>query len=334
MSCDDDDEPQLPKGDYENGIIISGEGTGASSPSITYVSDDFATVEHQIYNKVNSKEFGTYLQSVAFDNERAFIVTDNQNTITVVDRYTFEELGTITTDLATPRYMTVVDEKGYVTNWGTTGAYVAEIDLTSYTVLSKTTISFGPERIIADGGKLYVSHKGGYGTNNVISVIDIASKVVTEITVQDNPDELFIDNSGDLVVLSEGAVQYDASWSVIGNTIGAISKINTTTNTVDSEITFEEGVHPSLLASNGSDLYYAIGSKVFKMSSSDTALPTAEFIDTSAGYLYGMAVNNNNLFILDASFTAQSTMDIYSISSGAKTTSVAAPVAASKIYFN
>ncbi|SDW88460.1 hypothetical protein SAMN05444411_102383 [Lutibacter oricola] len=334
VSCDDDDEPQLPKGDYENGLIISGEGSGAGSGSVTFVSDDFSTVEHQIYNKVNTKEFGTYLQSVAFDDDRAFIVTDNQNTITVVNRYTFEELGTIVTGLATPRFVTVVGDKAYATNWGTTGAFVSEIDLNTYTVSSTISISTGPERIIAESGKLYVSHKGGWGSNNIISVIDISSKAVSEITVQDKPDEMFIDNSGDLVVLSEGAVQYDASWNVVGNTIGAISKINTTTNTVETEITFSEGVHPTLLVSDGSDLYYAIGSKVYKMSSSASALPTTEFVDTSAGYLYGIAVNNENLFTLDASFTAQSTMDIYSLSSGTKTTSVAAPIGASKIYFN
>lgn len=334
VSCDNDDDPILPKGDYENGILISGEGSGAGAPSITYVSNDFSTVEHQIYKNVNSKDFGNFLQSVTFDYERAFVVTDNQNTITVVDRYTFEELGTITTGLETPRYMTVVGDKGYATNWGTMGAFVAEIDLNTYSVTSTTSISYGPERIVADGGKLYVSHKGGWGSHNVISVIDIATKAVTEITVQDKPDELFIDNSGDLVVLSEGAVQYDGSWNVIGNTIGAISKINTSTNTVESEITFEEGVHPSQLVSDGSYFYYSIGSKVYKMSTTATTLPTEEFIDTSAGYLYGIAVNSGNLYVLDASFTAQSKLDVYSLSSASRTTTVAAPIGASKIYFN
>jgi len=223
-SCNGDSNDE-PKGDYENGILISGEGSGAGTGSISFVSDDYEIVENLIYQKVNLVELGTYLQSMAFDNDNAYTVVDNQNTVTVVDRYTFEKIGAITEELATPRYMTTADNKGYVTNWGTTQAYVSVYDLSTYDFIKKINIGSGPERIIESNGKLYVSHKGGYGSNNIISVIDIATDDVQEITVSDNPDEMYFNNNGQLVVLSEGAVQYDASWSVVGNTIGSITTI-------------------------------------------------------------------------------------------------------------
>lgn len=336
VSCDDDDELELPKGDYENGIIISGEG-GANG-SVYYVSDDYATTESLIYKKVNNEDLGHYLQSIAFDNSNAYILVDNVNTITVVDRYTFLKKGTINTGLLNPRYMTVANGMGYATNWGSTidatDDYVAIIDLDSYTVTSTIPVGNGPERIVIKDGKLYVSHKGAYTTNNKVTVIDIASKATLEIEVKDNPDELFFDNSGHLVVLSEGNTIYDSSWNVIGQTQSAISKINTSTNNIDEEIVFPEGLNPTLLVTHGTNMYYNLGSKIFKLGNSDSSLPSTEFIDTEAAYLYGMEVNDESLFILDASFSQESKLDIYNLATKEKTISAAAPISASKIYFN
>lgn len=337
ISCDDDDEPQLPKGDYENGIIVSGEG--GTTGSVYYLSDDYATIESQIYNKVNSEDLGSYLQSIAFDDTRAFIVVDNQNTITVVDRYTFEKEASISTDLMLPRYMTVYEGIGYATNWGSTADdsddFVAVIDLSTYQVTSTISVGNGPERIVAENGKLYVSHKGAWSTNDIVSVIDIASKGVSEITVKDNPDELFIDNNGDLVVLCEGlTISYNDDWSPKEKSPVSITKINTTTNTVDSEIIFGADQYPSLLTYDGSDYFYNLGSMIYKLDDSATALPTSELLDTGASNLYGLAVENDILYTLDANFSAESSMDIYDISTKLKTNSVAAPIGASKIYFN
>lgn len=336
ISCNDDDDIIEPKGDYENGIIVSGEG-GASG-SVYYVSNDYATTESLIYKKVNEADLGTYLQSIAFDDSRAFIIVDNQNTITVVDRYTFQKVGEITLGLALPRFMVVKGDTGYATNWGSTSDdsddFVAVIDLNTNEVTSTISVANGPERIVEKNGKLYVSHKGAYTTNNIVTVIDIATKATIEIIVKDNPDELFFDSSDRLIVLSQGRTIYDASWNVIGQTSASISKINTSTNTVVAELVFPNGQNPSLMIQDNSTIYYNLGSKVYKMDDSAMVLPTTEFLDTAAGYFYGMAVKNDNLYVIDVSFSAESSMDIYSVSTKAKTTSVSAPVGASKIYFN
>ena len=325
-SCESDDSVTLPKGVYDNGILVSGE-----AGSIYYVSNDSLKVKSEKSSYLIKKDLGQYLQSMAFDKNNAYIMVDNQNTVTVVDRYTFNEVALIKTDIIGPRYMTVVGNVGYVTCWGDanlmTDDYIAVVDLTSYTVISTIPVSGGVERIIEKNGKLYVSHKGGYGTNNIVTVYDIATTTKTEITVKDNPDELFFDNSGNLVVLSGGV-----EWGV--ETIAAISKINISTNTVISEIVFAAGVHPTTLINSSTNLYYNVGSKVYEMSQTATTLPTAELVDTSAGYLYEIAVENDNLYILDANFTKESTMSIYSLSTKLKTISVAAPIGASKIYFN
>lgn len=339
VSCNDDDEPQLPKGDYENGVLVSGEGSGAGAGSVYFYADDYITTEKQIYKKVNGIELGTYLQSMAFDDSRAYIVVDNQNTVTVINRYTFEKLGAITTGLEVPRYMTVYNGKGYITNWGNTtddsDDYIAVVDLTTYEVTSTVSVGNGPERIIADNGKLYVSHKGAWTTNNIISVIDTNSLTTTEITVNDNPDELFIDNSGHLIVLCEGlTLSYNPDWTPSAKTPVSITKINTSTKEIISEITFGAGQYPSLLTMYDDDYYYNLGSKIYKINSAATSLPTAELVDTQFGNLYGIAVNEGQLFALNASYTAESDLNIYNAESKSLIQSFKAPIGASKIYFN
>ncbi|WP_372800429.1 YncE family protein [Lutibacter sp.] len=338
VSCtNDDDDVQEPKGAYENGILISGEG--GPSGSIYYVSNDFSTTESLIYKKVNNNDLGVYLQSMAFDNENAYIVVDNQNTITVVDRYTFEKKGVITTNIIAPRYMVVVGDKGYATNWGSTSDnaddFVAVIDLNTFEVTKTISVGNGPERIVANNGKLYVSHKGAYTTNNIITVIDIASETTTEITVKDNPDELFFDNAGNLVVLCEGlTLSYNPDWTANEKTPVSITKISTVSNNIISELIFENGQFPSLLTFDGSYFYYNLGSKIYKVASDASTLPTTEFLDAAATNLYGIEVNDSYLFLLDASFTAQSKLDVYSSNTKEKINSFAAPIGASKVYFN
>ncbi|GAA3598700.1 cell surface protein [Flavivirga amylovorans] len=331
-SCSDDDSPQLPKGDYENGILISGEGSGAGTGSVSFVSNDLTTTENLIYKKVNNDELGTFLQSISFDNDRAFIVVDNANSVTVVDRYTFEEQAIITTGLNTPRYIETVGDKGYVTNWGSTSDetddFIAIVDLNTYAVDGTIAVENGPERIIENNGKLYVSHKGAFGTNNIISVINLSDNSVEKITVGDKPDEIFVNAKGELVVLCGG----NESWT--GNeTIASIVNINMSTNEEISSLTFADGEHPSLMVLDSGTLYYEIGGKVYAIDEDATALSSTSIVE-SQGYLYGLAVKDNRIYLLDASFTDLSELNVYDLSTKNKIDTKAVALGASKIYFN
>ncbi|GAB1856574.1 hypothetical protein MHTCC0001_14090 [Flavobacteriaceae bacterium MHTCC 0001] len=336
-ACSNDDDSVTQKGDYENGILVSGEGSSAGTGSVSFISNDLATSENLIYKKVNNAELGTFLQSIAFDASRAFIVVDNANTVTVVDRFTFENEGEITTDLSTPRYMVVSGDKGYITNWGSTADdtddFIAVVDLSTYTVEKTISVGNGPERIIEREGKLYVSHKGAFTTNNIISVINITDDNVQEVTVKDNPDELFFDNSGALIVLSEGRTLYDANFNVLGHTLGSISKIDVSSLTVNSEINFADGEHPSLMTLQNSTIYYALGAGIYAMDINATTLPSSPVI-TAEGFLYGMEVGNNSVYTTNASFTDVSVLNIYDLTTLEKIDSKEVALGASKIYFN
>jgi len=334
VSCsnDDDGTTSEPLGAYEDGIIVSSEG-GPSS--IDFISEDLTTIENQIYFNVNNEATGVYLQSLGFNDDKAYIVVQD-GTITVVNRYTFEKLATISTGLTLPRYIAFEDNTAYVSDWGdgndTTDDYIAVIDLTSNTVISTIPVSEGPEQILEESDKLYVSHKGGYNVNNVISVIDTSDNSLETITVNDVPDEMFIDESGDLLVLSSGANQYWLTPAVI--TDAAITRINLSDNSIISNLEFPSGEHPSLMTYEDGIAYYILNNKVYSLADNATSLPTSSLFDLSTSYAYGLSVDDNQLFVTDASFTGNSTLLVYDISSGTETNTFSVGVGASKIYFN
>ena len=168
-SCSSDDETvPAPLGDYVNGILITNEGPFQNGTgTITYVSNDYTTIEQQVFNQVNSADLGSIVQSIGFNDEVAYLVVNNSNKIEVVNRYSFESIVSITDGLMNPRYFISSGTNGYVTNWGdpfdNTDDYIAVIDLLSQTITSTIPVAFGPEKLILINNVLYVAHQGGYG---------------------------------------------------------------------------------------------------------------------------------------------------------------------------
>ncbi|TPN82320.1 YncE family protein [Aquimarina algicola] len=336
-SCsDDDDSMQLPRGEYDNGILISHEGSFSGvSGQVSFVSNDFSDTQDDIYNTVNNETLGIFQQSIGFKDDLAFIVVDNANTITVVNRFTFEKVDQITTGLQTPRYISFIDDKGYVTNWGDTSSatddFIAIIDLSDYTVSTTIPVSEGPEQMLIKDGLVYVSHKGGFGSNNIVSVIDSNnSNAVKEVEVGDNPDELAFDTAGNIWVLCGGKT--DFSVTPFAKTSGTLVKINTSDQTVATTINFTGEEQPELMAYYEGNIYYTLNSKVYKMDESATTLPTESVID---GSFYGMSIRDNKLYAVDAKdFSAKGELKIFDLSNNQETNSFDMGVVPAKIYFN
>lgn len=337
-NCSNDDEAvPLPKGDFENGILVSHEGNSNISGTTSFVSDDLGTIQDNIYNTINGDDLGIYQQSIGFNQDYAFIVVDNANTITVVNRYTFEKIGAITSGLNKPRYITFYNNKAYVTNWGDTASstddFVAVVNLKDLVVESKTiSVSLGPERIVEKNGKLYVSHKGAFGSNNILTVIDGNDHTTKEIEVGDNPDELVFDASGDLWVLCGGKTVYDSNYQVVEKTPGALVKIDTDKNSIDRRINFEGEDQPGLMSYEAGKIYYSLNSAIYAIDDTSTSLSTSPIV---SGSFYGMEVYKNKLYTLDAvDFSSKGVMKVFDLKTNEEIKSVSVGVIPSKIYFN
>ncbi|MFD2432632.1 hypothetical protein ACFSO9_03210 [Mesonia maritima] len=112
------EEPGEEQGKYKNGIFVLNEG---GIGTVTYISDDLENVEQTIFQNVNEGEdLGGYAQSIFFEDDLAYIISNGSNLITVVNRYTFELVGKVDSGLEVPRYGVIYNGKAYVTNQGDT----------------------------------------------------------------------------------------------------------------------------------------------------------------------------------------------------------------------
>ena len=330
-SDDDNNQPNPIPADYEKGILITNEGPfNNGSGTITFVSEDFATVEQRVYQNVNGSELGNIVQSMGFANDDAYIVVSNSQKIMIANRYTFEKKDSIVTGLENPRYFASNGQtKGYVTDWGDpmndNDDYVAIIDLRTNTITSTISVPFGPEKILNYGNKLYVAHQGGYGHNNLISVISGNSVEIT-ITVGDVPNSMTI--VGDyLYVMGSGNPDYSGS-----ETPGSITKIDLTTDQVVDTYTFDATDHPAELTSDGSQLLYNLNGKVYKINTSSISLPGTPIID---GFFYAMEARNGMLYATDAGdFASRGTLYIYDLSTNQQIQDFRTGIIPGGIYFN
>ena len=334
-SCDNNNEPVLPKGDYDNGILIANEGAfSGGTGTVNFISDDYTATEEKIYNKVNDENIGTILQSIGFNNNDAYLIANVGNKIAVADRFTMKKITEITGDLNNPRYIAFANGKGFVTNWGvgsnTTDDFVAVIDLTTNTISSKISVAEGPEQIIANGNFLYVSHKGGFGSGSTVSVINASTNTIVKmISVGDIPDELAIDAIGNVLVSCEGKAE--TSWNPI-EVLGSLVTINTTTNEVSATLDFDSGFHPNAMVLNSGNIYLSTSSSVYKMLESATTIPASAIINTA---VYGISVNENKVYITDAKdFQNNGTLKIFDAITNVELKEFTVGLIPGKIYFN
>lgn len=306
ISCSSDDDSNsqpLPQGEFDQGVLVLNEG---GVGSVTYISEDFSRVEQNIFTSVNPNEdLGQFVQSIFFDEDnRAYIIANGSNLITVVDRFSFEKLGEINTGLDVPRYGLVHNGKAYITNQAsfTTSDddYVAVINLETFEIETNIDIGKTVEFIISDGSKIYVQN-AAFGFGNDISVINPNNNTVeTQIETEAGLQSIFI-NANSLYALHASGV----------DVIDTNSLNTTSTKTLPAGLSGAK----NLKISNGY-LYYTFGTSVYKTAIAEASLsdePLLTYESSSQfGSMYGFAVKDGLIYLGDATdFASNGFIEIY-----------------------
>jgi len=307
-SCSSDDDAtsltnvtSVPLGAYENGYFILSEGGSASvSASIDFISAD-GTQTNDVFRIENpmASEMGTYLQNIFFDDTRAFILAGSTNTITVVNRYTFEYIETITSDLENPRYGTVVNGKAYVTNLAGfasgTDDYVTVIDLSDYST-SKILVGDYMNRVAALGDKVIIAN-GAFGSGNGLTFINTNTDTFTslDLGVGNSPDTMsIVDDTLYVLTTSKNFITVNPSTEAVTSTLALPSSLSSTKN----------------LQIANDEVYFTSSNSVYSFGLGDTnvsSTPILSYATTSAyGSMYGFAVSGNKIYIADAGDFASS----------------------------
>lgn len=329
VACSDDDNGNndTPLGVYDNGLFVVNEGNSdVVTPSITFISNT-GLIEQNVFTNVNptSPMTGSYLQSMFFDDTRAFIISGQANKVTVVNRYTFEFIASVDTNFANPRYGAVINGKAYVTNYDdyTTGAddFLTVIDLSNYST-SKVALNNWSEKVIEENGKLYIAN-GYYGSGTSITAFNPVGNTSTVIELGFSPNSL---------------EEEDGILYVIGG--GKLAKINLATNQiVGTAISFPEAqAGAKNLNIENDKIYYTSGTSVYVMDINAAAAPTAALFSYEStsewGGMYGFAVNDNKIYIAEGGdFSSDSEVYVYSLT-GSLLNTFEAGVGPNGFYFN
>lgn len=321
------EQPENPKGAFANGFFVTNEGHFPDAGSVTFVSQDLSFTQQAVYASVNGGgTVGSVIQSMFFDEKgHAYIIANNSNMITVVDRYTFEEVGTITEGLNLPRYGVVENGKAYVTNQGNQ-SFVAVIDLASLSVEKTIDMSeYHTVEFIKKGGDndmIYVQN-ASFGGGNTISVIDPTTNTIMK-TYQtgDGLDSFDIDDNI-LYALSENKIQEYV--------LGA-----GTTTATEIPLNYESSVHNIVLEND--KIYFTSGKNVYIMDDMATTAPAeplfAYATSSAWGTMYGFDVDDNRIYIADGGdFVSDSFIEVHSLN-GDLIQKVTVGIGPNGVYFN
>ncbi len=292
ISCTDD----TPKGEYEDGIFITNEGTN-NNGSVSFYSYGGDKVINQVFQTKNDRPLGTFIQSLTVSGDKAYIVVNGSDKVEVANKYTMEEQAVID-GLTSPRYMVAQGKKGYVSCWGDNTVKV--VDLDSYTVTNSINVASGPEKMCIKNNKLYVLNSGGWSYDSILSVIDLEKEqVVANVEVPYSPIDIVEDKDGYFWILSKGKQVYDPqTYALIDQSPSVLFKVDPANNQVILTMELFEEMHPTCLEVDKDRKYLFFGGGygfqgIYKLEIGTT---TATQITDVFAYGFNVDANSNVLF--------------------------------------
>ncbi len=272
-----------------NHVFVLNEGNSTGSVSLIDVAGN---VTNNYFKATNGIELGQYPESIAVNDEYAFIVVTTgtgAGYILVVDRATLEVEKTIS-GLSYPREIVLLENKAYISN-GSGEGVVYIVDLKTLTMNSTSiAVGHGPEKMVVSNNKLYVANSGGWSNDdNTVSVINLNTLTVENtITVKSCPKDMVVDADGNVWVNCGGVPDY-SNYPNVSYTDAGLSKINIEDNSVVSwEIANPSGTVKNIAISKDKTIIYYLADAVYAMDITATDLPTTKLIDKS---FYGIDVH-------------------------------------------
>ena len=311
ISCRNEDPVvEVPKGAYENGILIANEG-GFSTPtaSVTFLPNDLSTQEDNIYGKNNNNEnLGNVFQSIGFKNDNAFLVLNVPNKIEVVNRYTFKKTATISANLEQPRYIAFTGNYTYVTNNNFYDVMKLNIYDAGNSFVKSINFDRYAEKVVASDGFVYVQTDGitydsNYNelpTGHTITRINPSNNQVDKtITLTDNGAirDMIADENTVYVLSSDNNQTY-------------LYKIAAKTATVE-QIDLPGITNAAKLAIENNKIYFVTAAKQLYSMNGNTVVPMFGFETRN---IYGFNVIDGKVYIADPSFSANSITRVYNTS--------------------
>jgi DNA-binding beta-propeller fold protein YncE len=207
-SCNESGGDEITK---KTGVLIVNEGNFFSgNGSLSLYDEEQMTVENNVVQEANeSGEIGATVQSLVAHDGVGYVICNGPDKIEFISLEDFSYLSNPLTDISQPRYMAVVENKGYVScwgpwiNWTLPDSYISVVDLKTKTVIDSLECGSGPEGIISVGNKLFIANS----FEMTVSVVDLVDKSHQKIDMFASPQHFVLDGAGLLWVASSDGLQ-------------------------------------------------------------------------------------------------------------------------------
>ncbi|MDM1408077.1 hypothetical protein HX062_10495 [Myroides sp. DF42-4-2] len=324
-SCSTSDDPFVevePGPNLENGLIILNEGGfQLNDASIGFSSFTYDKYFENIA-KTPEKVLGDLAHSIAFKDNKAYVVLKGSNTIEIFDRYTFKHLGAIKEGLNKPLYIAFANNNLYVTN--EEGKSVAVYDANNK-FIHEIPMDAPVGQILAWNTKLYVQ-KNISETKSEIVVINAEFAITKKIAIDNKLQG--IATLGDFVYAISSTK--DKSF---------FHKFDAHTDEKVLEFFSTRNANAKNLRLDNNDLYYTSKNEVYNWKPNDTYVQTAPVLSLEAetfnevSSFYGFNVINKVIYVGDAGdMNEPSKVNVYR--QGKKVSSFTAGIMTNNFYAN
>jgi YVTN family beta-propeller protein len=274
-----------------SGLYISCEGNFQSAnSSVYYYNPSDNSLVDDVYQTVNGHTPGDVLQSLKLINNSLYLVVNNSGKILVCNPNTLKETATIS-GFTSPRYILPVDStKAYVTDLFTNTVTI--INPVTNTITATIPMTATTEQMAMTSGSVFVT---SFNSEYVYLINPLNDQLTDSIHISKGGVSAQVDMNNKLWVLCTG--------DYLGAYNGALYRIDPVTKAIELSLSFNASEYPSRLCMNAAkDELYFINNHVYRMSISDTAIPTAPFIPSNFNSFYGLAIDphNNDVYVSDA----------------------------------
>lgn len=300
VSCErDEPEPTVPGTQRtftpgEGFFVLNEGGFTAGNSSISYYAmngADAGKTFNNLYSLANNAPLGDVAQSMAFMNNRFYVVVNNSSKIVLMNPNNLA-LNKSITGFAGPRNILQVDANTALV----TQMYsdqIAILSLTTDAVTGYINLGVTSEAVFSAGGKIFVTSQE---SDKLYAITSVANGTIdSSITIAPGGNSMALDANGKLWVLAYGY------WAT--SAPGGLFRVDPNTLTLEASLPMTTADFATNLKTNpaGDSLFY-LNYSIYRMAINDAVLPVVPFISGAghAFYTIGLMPNTSNFFAGDA----------------------------------
>lgn len=214
------------------GIYVLSEGSGGNNSKLGFYNIGNGTFNGDFFKQQNGSDLGQIANDMIQYGSKIYIVMNESSNVTVITAATAMLIKRI--DLVSgatkrfPRYAAAYKSNVYVS---ATDGTVSVIDTASLAIVKTIPVGANPEGLAVSGNYLYVANSGGYNASpdSTVSVIDLNTQMEIKkiITGTKNSQRVEVNSIGDV---------YVSGYGNFGSIPASVSVINSSTNTIKSEL--------------------------------------------------------------------------------------------------